>query len=167
MKLEKKPKYNGKFIKLENKKRSFDFVSAIGKIKSYLNTTFALDYADEMEEETKTSKHEDDIEVLNDEVLRIYNLQVKEISDYKYVIQLVKIGYTVTIGMDNLSPVEKNVFTKNLRVELFKLGYYCHQINSNALIAVNNNITLYDNDLDTPFTTTKVVDLEEYRNRKK
>lgn len=135
-----------------------------GKIEDF----FFIDYYDEefedeiIDDEEIFDFDDDDFDI-EDANGNIYHFEAHSVIEYSFVKSLLADGYTVIISLDLLTEEERKLFTRNLRLELFRLGSSCSIINENCLLVAPKSVEIINFEEDQEPKKGKILYLDNYR----
>ena len=137
-----------------------------GKIEDF----FFMDYYDEEFEDEIIDDEEsfdfaDDFDV-EDANGGIYHFEAHSVVEYTFVKTLLADGYTVIVSLGLLDEEERNLFTRRLRLDLFKLGISCTTINDNCLLVAPKSVEIVNFEEEQEPKKGRILYLDNYRKMK-
>lgn len=137
-----------------------------GKIEDF----FFIDYYDEEIEDEIIDDEEifdfdDDFDV-EDANGGIYHFEAHSVVEYTFVKTLLADGYTVIVSLGLLDEEERNLFTRRLRLDLFKLGISCTTINENCLLVAPKSVEIVNFEEEQEPKKGRILYLDNYRKMK-
>lgn len=137
-----------------------------GKIEDF----FFIDYYDEEFEDEIIDDEEsfdfaDDFDV-EDANGGIYHFEAHSVVEYTFVKTLLADGYTVIVSLGLLDEEERNLFTRRLRLDLFKLGISCTTINENCLLVAPKSVEIVNFEEEQGPKKGRILYLDNYRKMK-
>lgn len=137
-----------------------------GKIEDF----FFIDYYDEEIEDEILDDEEifdldDDFDV-EDANGGIYHFEAHSVVEYTFVKTLLADGYTVIVSLGLLDEEERNLFTRRLRLDLFKLGISCTTINESCLLVAPKSVEIVNFEEEQEPKKGRILYLDNYRKMK-
>lgn len=149
LKIAKDTPFKNCLVKIKRFLKGISINSIIGKIEDFFF------YDEEYEEDLMLEPNGS-----------IYSLPVYEVSESNFVVQLIKSGYTVVANLENLTPEDKELFRKRLRISFIDSPAAYHMLGENILVVASDSVEVI-NFNDPKEEKCKVIYLDDYRNRKK
>lgn len=166
MKLMRENKFSTLVTRIKKRFSGSKLNTLWGKIEDF----FFIDYYDEEIEDEILDDEEifdfdDDFDV-EDANGGIYYFEAHSVVEYTFVKTLLADGYTVIVSLGLLDEEERNLFTRRLRLDLFKLGISCTTINENCLLVAPKSVEIVNFEEEQEPKKGRILYLDNYRKMK-
>ena len=114
-----------------------------GKIEDFFFIDcYDEEFEDEIIDDDEMFGYDEDDFNIDEANGNIYHFEAHSVVEHTFVKTLLADGYIVIVSLGLLTKEERESFTRNLRLDLFKLGINCNQVSENCVIVAPKSVEI-------------------------